>query len=184
MVPLTKFIGRLHSPYSRKKIRKLDVDKALAVLKPGMGFVTRTEGELTNSFIPGFWSHVGIYVGDEWVMEAVGKGVVKTHLIDFMMSKDQVLILVPLFANAEQLQKAARWAIAQEGLPYDYEFEGGSKKFYCAMLYYAALKEGMDGASPFTLRKTWDVETVTPDDLPAAREKIGQVLSLPGVSAA
>jgi uncharacterized protein YycO len=149
-----------------------------------MGFVTRTEGELTNLFIPGYWSHCAVYVGGGFVMEAIGKGVAKTDLTDFLMGKDHAMILRPLFANDAQMAKAAAWSLTQEGLPYDYEFEGGSKKFYCAMLYYAALKVGMDGQSPFTLRETWGVQTVTPDDFPNAKDKIAQELLLPASPAA
>ena len=158
-------------PYSRKQITSQHYRLIKPMLAPGMAICTRTDGELANLFIPGFWSHAGIYVGDSTVVEAVGKGVVKTDLIDFLLTKDAIIVKDPSFANKEQMKDAAEWALKQVGKPYDMYFDKLNEYFYCSELIWLGFELTM-GEVPFTKLKTvWGEETVVPDDIANANKK-------------
>jgi hypothetical protein len=172
-VPTTKLIGKVHAPWAHKKVGGLHYNAALALLEPGDVLMSRTDGELTNLFIPGFWSHGAVYVGDGWVVEAIGEGVVYTDLVTWMTTKDAVRVCRPLFASYAQREAAALWARSFVGRRYDYSFASGNDAFYCFELTYAIYQKAMGDESPWTLRKTWGVDTVVGDDFDAATDKWG-----------
>jgi hypothetical protein len=77
--PITNFFGHLHMPFTHKKVEGSEYYTAYKVLKPGSVLLTRIDGEVSNFFIPGFFTHAAIYTPDpalevdEWVTEATGK---------------------------------------------------------------------------------------------------------------
>jgi len=79
-------------------------------------------------FIPGDFSHSGIYVGDGQVIHAVAEGVEYIDLIDFLRC-DRFCILKP----KDQMlgADAARNAMGYIGKPYDFDFVDGEDAFYC-----------------------------------------------------
>ena len=162
--PVSQCIGQIYAPFSHKLITGKDFRHVMKVLKPGDAIVTRTRGEMANLFIPGFYSHLGMYVGKDVIIEAVGRGVVETDIVEFIMKKDNFCILRPLFATKEQSAVAVEEAKKLVGLPYDYAFHPANNAFYCSELIYYSYKKAVE-AMPFTLRKTLGVETVTPSDI-------------------
>ena len=168
--PITIWIGQRHMPYSHKLITGKHYFEIVDRLSPGVVFVTQKYGELTNILIPGKWTHAAIYVGDGWVVEALGVGVTKTHIIDFLLSKDEVAVLSPKFGSEGQMAGAAKYALGKVGTPYDYEFKGDNQAFYCSELVWSSYDQVMQ-EMPFTIRKTWGVETVIPDDIYNAKSK-------------
>ena len=74
-IRLTKFIGHCHAPFTKKYVTGIDYLLAKDLLKPGMILITKTRGELSNLFIPGSFTHAAIYIGSDYVCEAIGKGV-------------------------------------------------------------------------------------------------------------
>lgn len=182
-IPITRFIGRMHAPFSHKLIKAIDYREACEVLTPGSILLSNSRGEFSNLFIPGFWSHAAIYTGNKTVVEAVGRGVVSTDLLDFMFSKDYVCVLTPTFATSEQMESASKWATDQIGCRYEYSISSSGlddalplssdkkeRAFYCSKLGYLAYKDAC-GTSPFTLRETYGLETVTPQDFYNANTK-------------
>jgi len=140
-----------------------------------MVILSTTYGELSNMFIPGFWSHVGIVSTDGLsVVEAMSVGVVKSDLIDFMLKKDVVCLLYPEFTDVSEMFQAAIEAEAQIGKPYDFGMiQSDVKAFYCSeLVYHCYDKAVMD--SPFTLRKTLGRVTVVPQDFFNAKTKFKQ----------
>ena len=185
--PFLRLIGKIHMPYSHKKMSGTDYYVVKERLKKGHVFITVTYGELTNKIIPGKWSHGAIYAGIidgiPQVVEAVGIGVVVRPLVDFLLEKDLVRVLEPTFCSDAQMALAADEAIkqAESGAVYDYEFvfsippknisSGDAVKyvkvshhaFYCVELLmwsYMVIVEDM----PFKLRKRWGEPEVTADD--------------------
>lgn len=184
--PITKFIGKVHLPYTHKKMSGMDYYSMFPLLKKGTIFLTRTEGEATTILIPGFWKHAAVYTPksnalvDEVVTEAVGEGVIENDLVSFLMKKDFVLALEPLFLGDKKEQimgRAAEIAGEQMGKPYDYDFEfriSNNEAFYCSELiwwaYDKACKEfGIE--CPFVPRKRLGEATITPDDIAKAASK-------------
>jgi uncharacterized protein YycO len=174
LAPLTRLIGKLHSPYSHKRITGDDCFAIEDMLKPGMAFITKTNGELSNIANPGFWKHGAIYYGDGTVIEAVGNGVVETNLITFLTRKDYVAVLQPTFADESEMRAAAEQALQWVGSPYDMMFELDDKAFYCYEVIYRAYKTVMDRLSkpmPFVIDNEFNVPTIIGDDFYKAKEK-------------
>jgi uncharacterized protein YycO len=172
--PIVKWVGEAHMPWSRKKITGIDLFEVLEVVAPGMVFLTKTHGELTNLFIPGNWSHVGIYTGDNTVVEAVGRGVIERDLASFLLTKDEACLLTPIFASFVKMESAATWCERQIGAPYDYNFYSNNNAFYCSELVYNAYK-AVCPLNDFALRERLGVKTVLPDDFFKAKEKWREV---------
>lgn len=168
--PLSIFIGRCHAPWSKKKLRSRHVH-FIQHLPAGTVLLTKTYGELTNFLIPGALKHGAIYDGEGNVIEAVGAGVVHTDLIDFVMSKDELVVVRPLFCENDAMARAVQWAKGQIGQRYDYAFMSNNDAFYCFELTFAAYQEALGGQSPWTLRETWGEPTVVADDFLKASKK-------------
>ena len=125
--------------------------------------------------IPGEWKHVAVYVGEmngvPCVVEALDAGVTLTTLMDFMLTKDRLLVRRPIGFTAEQRVDAARVALEQVGTPYDYHFVYSDEKaWYCSELAYHAY---------FSINKNWNFTpremlgevTICPDDIAYADKK-------------
>ena len=169
--PLIIFLGNVHMPFSRKKIKGRHYLAVKGLIKPGMVIVTNTHGELTSALIPGKWSHTGIYVGNDMVIEATGSGVVKTDLITFMLTKDEITLVSPIFADSMQRLRAAQHAEYFVGKSYDYDFNPNNDAFYCSELVIACYSKAFNNELPFEVRERFGTETVTPDDIVLAERK-------------
>lgn len=172
---LTRLSSRIYVPFSRKLIRAAHYHAIRYKIKPGTVLLSRIEGEFSSMVIPGFWTHVGIVGDNLTVIEAATHGVKETDLIDFMLKKDHVCALDPLFADSEQMIKAMLKIKEQIGKPYDFSMnQSDIKSFYCSELVYFGYREAVD-QSPFTLRTTLGRHTVTPQDFFDAKAKFKQV---------
>lgn len=168
-------ISKIYIPYSRKKIKASHYHKIRYAIRPGMVLLSQTNGEFSNLFIPGFWSHAAIVMDNLQIVEATSNGVHKSDLIDFMMTKDSVCLLEPLFATEEQMIQAMITAQEQIGKPYDYSMnQSDIQKFYCSELVYFCYRQTVN-QSPFTLRETFGRLTVTPQDFYNAKKKFKKV---------
>ena len=177
--PLSVFIGRLHYAPKHRAVKASHVYDMGNVLRPGDVLITFSLGELTNYFIEGDFKHAALYVGNNKVVEAIGKGVSVTDFEDFCSGKDRIAIMRPLFCTAETCKIAAMNAASQIGKPYDYYFEMGEKAFYCAELITWAYFNATIGTSPFTKRTVMGAETVLPVDFYLAKSKFELVIERP-----
>jgi uncharacterized protein YycO len=160
-LPVSRAISRIHVPFSHKKIRARHLEAAKLYVKPGAVFVTLVEGELANAFIPGEVSHAAIgSLEKDYVVEAKTSGVTKTHILDFMMTKDRVIILYPAFTNELGMECASEICEMMLGKSYDFFFEQDNKAFYCSEL----IQFGYRKFDVWTKRKTLGVYTVLPQD--------------------
>jgi uncharacterized protein YycO len=160
----SQWVAGIHMPFSKKRIDQDDYEHMLSVLKVGDVISTKTRGELSNVFIPGFWSHVAIYSGNGRVIEATTQGVVETNLAWFLFSKDYCAASRPNFLNEDQKWLVIDYCKRQIGKPYDYSFHTSDiDKFYCSEIVYHAFKFVL-GQSPFKLKVVLGQETVAPSD--------------------
>jgi hypothetical protein len=89
MLPVSKLISQIHAPFSRKKIYSKHIESIKEHLKPGAVLVTNTEGQLSNLFIDGKYSHAAICSPKSgYVIEAKTAGVMLSNILDFMISKE------------------------------------------------------------------------------------------------
>jgi PKD repeat protein len=103
-----------------------------------------------KSWVPGFWTHCGIYIGDNQVVEALGfKGVVKNPLSDWSFPNKKCVTALRVETDPNTRKKAANFAISREGRPFDLwsifylqKQRGGgallSEVWYCSELVWAA----------------------------------------------
>lgn len=79
-------------------------------------------------FIPGDYSHSGIYIGDNQIVHAVAEGVTNIDILAFLMC-DRCCVIRPIS------QDAAKHAVAKVqsyiGTAYDFDFSKGDKALYC-----------------------------------------------------
>lgn len=176
--PILKWTGKLGLP--RRRISEHFFFAAQKVMTPGMVCLTRKDFEASNVLQGGFWKHAAIYVGNDSrgiprIIEAIGKGVCKTGILDFFFSEDYVLILKPKFADSTDMERAAALACTLEGQPYDYQFKPANKAWYCSEVVWWSYGQVVKD-SPFVPRVTLGVATVTPQDFENAKDKWETVL--------
>lgn len=160
LIPLQRFIQKLHRPEPRINgafFRFVDWQIA-----NGDVLLSREDWHFTNYFIPGFWSHAALS-SSESVIEAVGEGVKTVERAEWIIKKDYVMVLRPIFLSEDQKDAASEFAKDQVGEGYNYEFNPSDKQWYCSWLVYRAFRWAKH-RSPFVLRKTWGIPTVTPQD--------------------
>lgn len=107
-------------------------------LRAGDVFVTRHDDALSNWFLPGFWPHAALYLGNAedlrklgltpngdddgcWFLEAKKDGVKIRHMRE-TLAVDAFVVLRPPLEGAE-LDAALKRAIGHEGKPYDFLFD-------------------------------------------------------------
>jgi len=132
-------------------------------LRPGDVFVTRHDDALSNLFLPGFWPHAALYLGDDppdgaarpaadphadgWFLEARKDGVLFRPAAETLAVDAFVVIRPPL--EAEDLAAALRRAADHAGKPFDFTFDfRSSERLACTELIYRA----MHGIGPVRFR--------------------------------
>lgn len=149
--------------YGKAKVHAVTEDMAAKVqpkLKPGDILLRRTEGTSGNFFIPSWWKHAGVYVGDGNVVEATFKGIDKTSFKHFMSEGDAVMIVRAKHLNPNQRQSIANYANHQIGKPYDFDFNFSDEaRQSCTELANHAVKAG---AGKELVEKNW-IGSVTGD---------------------
>jgi len=105
------------------------------IIEPGDILLRRFEGYVDKFFIPGYWNHAGIYIGDdgskpEQVIHAVSEGVIQEDILNFMRT-DHMIILRAEKGKDEALNTAR----AIVGKPYDFGFDfDEANRFSCTEL--------------------------------------------------
>ncbi len=162
------------------------------MLQPGDVIVTRKEYAVTNYFLPGYWPHVALYLGDaeglvrraihehvdvrpRWerllagpgeearrVLEALKDGV-RIRSVDSPFSSDAVAIVRPRLHHDDIAQALAR-GLSHEGKPYDFDFDfTRSDRLVCTEVVYRSY-EGV-GATRFELTRRAGRLTLAAEDL-------------------
>ena len=112
------------------KVRARHLRRALPILRPGDVLVRRYESYLLSFFIPGRFSHSGVYVGYDLAygsyagvgVHALGSGVQKTDVMDFLAGCDGFAVLRPKCAQGDK-DMACAIARGYLGTTYDYRFD-------------------------------------------------------------
>lgn len=107
-------------------VKAAGIRTAMKLARKGDVFVRRYRNYLDGYFIPGRFSHSGVYVGGGVIIHAMSGGVQKIDLIDFLRC-DGFAILRPAAKEGRDLAgiaaNAARIARSYLGRGYDYDFE-------------------------------------------------------------
>lgn len=102
------------------KVKGSGIRRAMNILQPGDIVCRRYTCYVDGWFIPGRFSHSGIYVGDDTIIHALDDGVQKIDPIDFFQC-DGFAILRP--KNQTVVGKACEIAKSYLGYGYDYNFD-------------------------------------------------------------
>ena len=168
-------------PSHRPQLPTEVVGQIEACIQPGDIFLTRKEYALTNYFLPGYWPHAALYVGDPRVLKQPGltedshlqacwqrsqsldneeagrvlealKDGVWMRALDSPLSSDSVVVLRPRLAD-ERIDAALVRGLAHNGKPYDFDFDfTRSDRLVCTEVIYRSY-EGIDGVHfPLTRR--------------------------------
>jgi hypothetical protein len=159
----------LHAPGFSPKTVQRDIRP---MLEPGDILLTRRDGYLSNTFLPGHWGHAALYLGSADDMralgddpdlerlladydqtdrdgfpiaaiEAIGEGV-RFSSAEFAMDANSLAVLRPRVTH-EQKRTAIRRAIELRGTPYDFSFDLFSQdKIICTELVYRAYAPHLD----------------------------------------
>jgi len=124
---------------SSYRVKGYHTREAMKMLRPGDVVVRRYCNYLDGWFIPGDYSHSGIYVGDGMIIHAVAEDVQYIDVIDFLRC-DGFCVLRQSSAN--DALKAVEMARTLVGSHYDFSFRDDNGAFYCHELVaicYSAL---------------------------------------------
>lgn len=153
-------------------------------LKPGDILITRHDTALTNLFLPGFWPHAALFVGNEhqrsamniqvdpkraarWsgdicVLEALKDGV-HFRPITETLAVDNFLVIRPNL-NQAQIAKAIQRVSRHEGKLYNFDFDFfSSDKLVCSEVIYRAY-DGL-GDITFPLIERAGRHTLSPENI-------------------
>lgn len=185
MIPPFRFVveevarasGKIHIPVKNRQLTAAD-GLGLEQFPDGTVLLGHSNWYLCNTMIPGFWKHAAIKVGDHAV-EAVTQGVVDTPLSKWAAERDFAAALVPIFGDPDGMAQVAALVEKQLGKPYDWEFDIGSRAFYCAELVYWAYR-AVYPLMAFELRERLGRLTVTPQDFYDAKSHWQLQREIPG----
>lgn len=112
-------------------------------LKLGDVLLRRTEGTSGNLFIPSWWKHAAVYVGNGKIVEATFEGVKTTTLEEFFAHGDHVAVVRPKGMNVLERHDIVRYAKQQVGKPYDFDMNfDDDGRLSCTELAYRAVRAG------------------------------------------
>jgi len=108
-----------------------DQRKILDVLQCGHVLLRYMGPYISSRIIPGFWSHVGLYVGDNKVVHAIASGVVEEDILSFLRA-DAISVIDPkVSSGTKKIAANNARAMAKIGIKYDYDFADDNGKVYC-----------------------------------------------------
>ena len=132
------------------------------ILEPGDVLVTRKECAVTNYFLPGFWPHAAMYVGDEQVVESLKDGV-RVRNMDSPFGNDCIAVIRPKL-SIDEIFVAVQRAHSHVGKEYDFDFDfTRADRMVCSEVVYRSY-EGL-GELQFQLRKRAGRQTLSAQDL-------------------
>ena len=190
---VSQFLSEKYLQWGHRPALPAQVAEQLrAQLLPGDVLITRKEFALTNYFLPGFWPHAALYVGQEsdmeqlqladefnylsWlpafrecgpseegrVLEALKDGV-QLRSVATPLSCDAIALLRPRLTQAEIRSGLAR-GFRFVGRPYDFDFDfSRSDRMVCTEVVYRSY-EGLGGLQ-FSLVRRAGRLTLAAEDL-------------------
>jgi hypothetical protein len=197
MYGLQKLIGCIASelrmrPGHRPQLPSAVRSQLAAIAQPGDVFITRKEYAVTNYFLPGYWPHASLYLGQpqdlvrmgldthdnvrpRWdrllscsssepgrVLESLKDGV-RIRSVDSPFSSDALIVLRPRLA-ADDIAVGLARGMFHEGKPYDFNFDfSRSDRLVCTEVVYRSY-DGI-GNMQFELTRRHGRLTLSAEDL-------------------
>ena len=119
------------------KVRGNEIRELCSQLKIGDVILRGYDHYLDGWLIPGEYSHVGIYIGNNMIVHAISEGIKEIDIIDFMQC-DRLMVLRP----KSGIKTAVKFVKDHIGDSYDFKFNtSDSSEFYCFELAAKAYKK-------------------------------------------
>lgn len=137
-------VSEVHNPFHTKRVSSETVAKIGELLEPGDVFVTRHDDAMTNLFLPGFWPHAALHIGDRLQREKLGidstqmletdvqgrsirmlesqKDGVRFRALEETLEVDAFVVIRPTI-SAAALKASLERAMSHEGKLYDFNFD-------------------------------------------------------------
>ena len=157
-----------------KKVTQAIRDELLGFIQPGDFFITRHNHAVTNLFLPGYWPHAALYVGEnnsheqvQWTekhstFEALKDGV-HFRALEQTLNVDAFVVIRPNF-SAEDKQMAIERVIQHVGKGYNFDFDFfRSDRLVCTEIIYRAY-DGLNNKS-IPLKERMSQQTLSAEDL-------------------
>jgi hypothetical protein len=123
------------------KVKGEEARVILDKLKKGDILLARYDRYVSSWFIPGFYTHVALYIGDKKVIHAVTKGVKEDDILSLLRC-DYICVLRPRGVTDEEVNRAVKTAKGFVGLKYDFIFNNETDdRLYCSELVQKAYDE-------------------------------------------
>ena len=135
--PIAKFIALFHKPDDITT--SSDYEQLRSIIRNGDILVSRTDWELSNLIMPGYWKHCAVYK-DGYVYEAVTKqGVRKILVEEFFFKKDHIGLCrnSDYLPSEDDLSHGFKFLDSELGESYNWSFElDVNNKNCCSQLAY------------------------------------------------
>lgn len=156
-------IGSLStSPSHRPKLPDSIAEEMSKIIRQGDILITRKENALTNYFLPGFWPHGALAVGNGRVVEALKDGV-RNRTLESTFDND-AMIVIRSKLNHEKIEHVIQRALSHVGKPYDFDFDfTRSDRMVCTEVIYRSFSGITD--IQFNLTKRAGRHTLSAEDL-------------------
>lgn len=180
---LGRTVSEIQLPAEKRVSAELR-NRMLKLLEPGDILITRHDTALTNLFLPGFWPHAALFVGNEhqrnqmqvqidperckrWsgdacVLEALKDGV-RFRPISQTLAVDNFVVIRPNLGR-DKIANAIERVCLHEGKLYNFDFDFfSSDRLVCSEVIYRAY-DGL-GKIKFTLHERAGRHTLSPEDI-------------------
>jgi len=141
---------------SHYKIKGPDTRQILNELMPGDILLRRYSHYLGSVFIPGYFSHGAVYVGQNRVIHMLGEGICEEDILTFLRCDDiAILRCVDMYKTQKAIQAAEGYLKLKIDYDYDFDFDS-SKRFSCT--------EFVDACYDYIAKDMLNKKMVMPDD--------------------
>ncbi len=177
-----RMVAELRDHWGKKRVTAAVRDRLRSLLQPGDVMVTRHDVAMSNLFLPGYWPHVALYVGDHeqrdqlgvcvpedigrhWrancsVLEALKDGV-HFRPLEETLEVDAVAVLRPAL-DRHQIARAIERVAPHRGKLYNFDFDFfRSDRLVCTEVVYRAF----DGPMTIPLHDRAGRPTLSAEDL-------------------
>lgn len=178
-----RIVAEIRLP-TEKRVSQNVLEQLRPILRAGDILITRHNGALTNLFLPGFWPHAALYIGDnqdmgkatlplkspnlgEWkgeicTFEALKDGV-HFRALETTLSVDAFVVLRPNLSK-EVIDEAIARVIIHAGKGYNFDFDlFRSDQLVCTEVIYRAY-DGIGGTN-MPLTERLGKKTLSAEDL-------------------